>query len=328
MNVFVTGASGFIGSNLCKRLVADGNRVYALARNPTEQSGEGLSYVRGDILNPKSFQAVLHDCDLIFHCAACVSFDKKDYPQAFEVNVEGTERILEAAHRAGVKKVVHLSACAVLGFSTTSEKVLDEAAAPPISKDNVYAYTKKMAEEKVLEYVRKGLDVSIANIATVYGAGDRKLNSGSVIKSVYEGKMRFVPPGGTSFVSVEDVVEGLILIARNGRPGERYILCSENMEYRQLVNRISAVLQVKRPLMTLPSIAYYPAVLAVTALNLLAPAGGDQVNLVTPQIVRETFGYKYFSSEKARRELGWHPARTFEEAVGSAFEYYRREGLL
>jgi dihydroflavonol-4-reductase len=328
LNIFVTGASGFIGSNLSKRLLAEGHHLYALMRNPPEQQDERIAYIGGDILNPGSFQTVLQTCDLLFHCAACISFDKKAFRKAYEVNVAGTECVLEAAYRAGVRKVVHLSACAVLGFSEKRGIILDETAAPAIDEGNVYAYTKRMAEEKVQEHVRKGLDVSIANIATVYGPGDRKLNSGSIIKLVYEGKMRFIPPGGTSFVSVEDVVDGLLLLAQHGRPGERYILCTENMEYRQLVQRISRTLQVKEPSLMLPSLTYYPAILAARVLIMLASSGGDRINLVTPQIVKETFGHKYFSSEKARRELGWHPSVPFEEAVRSAFEYYKREGLL
>jgi len=180
---FITGASGFIGSNLINKLYL-GNKVYALVRDPQRHVIGGIENIVGDILSPESYEHELKGCDILFHCAAFISFRKKDFDEAYRVNVEGTRNVLEAAYVAGVKKVVHLSACAVLGFSDDKNKVLDETADPVIRKDNVYAYIKKLAEEEVQKYVKKGLDVSIANISTVYGQGDRKMNSGSIIKTI------------------------------------------------------------------------------------------------------------------------------------------------
>ena len=178
------------------------------------------------------------------------------------------------------------------------------------------------------KYVKKGLDVSIANIATVYGQGDRKLNSGTIIKSIYEGKMKFVPPGGTSFVSVDDLVEGLILLSQKGRNGERYIFSTENMEYKMMAHRIAEALGVKGPGYVLPKVSFYPAMLAVKGIEMLSGFTKDRVNLMTPQILKETYGYKYFNSGKARDELGWKPFQNLEETVKKAFNYYRENQLI
>jgi dihydroflavonol-4-reductase len=326
--IFITGASGFIGGELLQRLVLKGENVYALTRIPIEDTDERVINVVGDILKPESFISAVKECDVIYHCAAHISFQKKELQKALEVNVRGTTNILEAAHSAGVKKVVHLSACAVLGFSSDKNRIIDEKASPEIKEDNVYAYSKKLAEEEVQKYVRKGLDVSIANIATVYGHGDQKLNSGTIIKSVYEGRLKLVPPGGTSFVSVDDLLDGLILLSEKGKPGERYIFCSENMEYKTLIGRIADTLGIEKPKYTLPAFTFYPALLAVKGIELLSRVTKSGVNLITTQILKETYGYKYFSSKKAQEKLGWRPSQSLEEAVSKAFHYYKEHQLI
>ncbi|MHC4183738.1 MAG: NAD-dependent epimerase/dehydratase family protein [Planctomycetota bacterium] len=327
-NIFITGASGFIGMNLVDSLALRGNNVYALTRNPIGYANKSVENVIGDIMEPESLISFIKECDVIYHCAAHVSFQKRDFQRSYQINVEGTRNILEAAYHTRVKKIVHLSACAVLGFADDKNRIIDETADPEIKDDNVYAYTKKLAEGEVQKYAKKGLDVSIANIATVYGQGDTKLNSGTIIKSIYEGRMKFVPPGGTSFVSVDDLVNGLILLSEEGKAGERYILCTENMEYKVLTSRIAQTLGKKSPKYTLPAFSFYPAFLAVKGIELLSSVAKGKVNLMTSQILKETFGYKYFSSKKAKEELGWRPTQSFEEAVNKAVNYYKKEHLI
>jgi len=327
--IFITGGSGFIGRNLINKIsLIENCKVYALVRNKMEQFDTKVETIVGDILSSESYASIIKKCDVIFHCAAHISFRKKDFQKAYKVNVEGTRYILEAAYQAGVEKIVHLSACAVLGFTSDKNRILKETEDPEIKEDNIYAFTKKLAEKEIQKYVQKGLDVSIANIATVYGAGDKKLNSGSIIKSIYEGKMKVSPPGGTSFVSVDDLTDGLILLSEKGRPGERYIFHSENMAYKTLVCKIARTIGSKEPICTLPKFSYFPALVAVKGLEYFSAFSKDKVKLITPQILKETFEYKYFSSEKARNELGWKPVQSFEEAVEKAFSYYKANHLL
>jgi dihydroflavonol-4-reductase len=327
-NIFITGSTGFIGSQLTKKLINDNNTIITLVRNPINSQVINLRPVCGSLLEPESYRSKMKSCEIVFHCAGLISFNKRDYEKASLVNVQGTRNILEAAYQTGVKKVVHLSACAVLGFSRNNNVLIDENSNPSIKKDNVYAYTKKLAEDVVQEYVEKGMDISIANIATVYGPGDKKLNSGTIIRSIYYRKMKLAPPGGTSFVSVNDLINGLVLLSTKGRSGERYIFCSENMEYKTLVQRIARALQVKEPKHTLPGLTYYPALLAVKGIELLYSSLHKELNLISPQILKEVYGYKYFNSEKARIELGWEPSQSLEETVKIAFDYYKKNNLI
>lgn len=326
--IFLTGGSGFIGTKLLLELLFHNNNIRVLYRQSNDYVNIECDAIYGDILSQETFISSLNGIDILFHCAGYISFQKNDFQKAFEVNVKGTRNILEAAYQANVKKVIHLSACAVLGFSSDKNRIIDETANPIIKKDNVYAYTKKLAEDEVQKYVRKGLNVSIANIATVYGEGDRKLNSGSIIKSIYEEKMKIVPPGGTSYVSVDDLISGLILLAEKGRPGERYIFCSENLTYQELTQRIARTVGVKEPRFVLPKFTCYPALFALHGLNLFSNFNKKKINLMTPQILKESYGYKYFSSEKAQKELGWRPTQSLEPAVEKAFNYYKENQLI
>lgn len=326
--IFLTGASGFIGSNLVKRLFLDNNRIYALVRRPLEHLDKGVRIVEADILKPETYISAVQECNILFHCAAYISFNNTDFQKAYQVNVEGTRNVLQAAYQAKVRKVVHLSACSVLGYSQNRDEIIDEQADPKIPKANVYAYTKKASEDVVQEYVNKGLDVSIANIATVYGAGDKKMNSGSIISAIYKNRLDFAPPGGTSFVTVGDLVEGLILLSGKARPGERYIFCNENLTFVELFNRIAIALGRKRIKYTLPRWTYLPALAAVCARNKIIRGEKSDLNLITPQIIKESYNYKYYSSQKARNELGWRPKESLEEAVRKALKYYIGEELI
>jgi len=328
MNIFVSGAAGFVGSNLINRLQVEQNNIFVLVRNTAVESNKNVKVIEGDILDIDSFAGALKTCDLVFHCAAYVSFHKRNYTRAYKINVEGTRNVLEAAFRGCVSKFVHLSACAVFGYTKNQDKVLDESEYPLLKKNNIYAYTKALAEKEVLNYVEKGLNASIANIATVYGQGDRKLNSGASIKGLCEGKMKFVPPGGTSYVAVDDLVDGLLLLAEKGEPGERYIFCTENLLYRELLRRIAKTLNVKPPHFVLPKWSYLPFLVAGNILECFSNVSQENVNLISSQIVKEVFRFKYFNSIKARDELGWSPQQSLENAVRQAIEYYRENQLL
>ncbi|MBF0219411.1 MAG: NAD-dependent epimerase/dehydratase family protein [Gammaproteobacteria bacterium] len=328
--VMVTGASGFIGDNLVAELLQRGVTVYGLARSPLRRSHPNLIAIQGDLLQPESYQQALQQCDTLFHCAGHISFSAADRAQAEAINIAGTKAVATAALEAEPLRFVHLSACAVLGFRQHADApLLDESAAPLIARENGYAYSKWAAEQEILTLTEQGLNAVIANISTVYGAGDRQMNSGSIIRSLRQG-MRLIPPGGSSYIGIKDLLAGLLALAQNGRRGERYILNSENLTYADLTRRIAVVVKAAPPSFVLPRVARRPAIAAAWSLERLQRLRGATggVNLVTPQIIRESFGYKYFSAAKAQRELGWQPQQSLESAVAEAMAFYLKEGLL
>ncbi len=330
-SIFVTGGSGFIGSNLIKKLLEEGYDVTALWRpGSSHPITDGLEFKKftGDLDDRALLAKGMAGADYVFHSAAKISFNKSEYDELYRVNVEGTRNVVEAARAAGVKKLVHISACAVFGNSNDSGGIIDEGSSPVIPKQSVYAYTKMLAEKEVADAAAKGLLSCTVNPATVYGRGDHSLNSGFLIKAVYTGGLKLAPPGGTSVVSVDDVVEGAILALKKGRSGERYILSNENLRYIDLCNTIADALKAKRIKYSVPSFLYLPAVSSISIVESALKLIGRPHPLLTVQVAKETFSYKYYSSAKARKELGWRPRTPLKEAVLEAFQFYRKRGIV
>ena len=325
--VFLTGASGFIGANLARRLIAEGDQVKALFRPESNHpflAGLPLEMVTADLVDEKSLVAAVAGCNYVFHCAGKISFRRNDYEELYRSNVLGTQYILAAALKVGVERFIYVSACAVFGSTPSAVELIDESSNRKIAKSDVYATTKKLAEEEVRGYVMRGLPAVIANPCTVYGAGDKKLNSGTLIRSVWREPLAIVPPGGTSTVAIADLIEGLLLLLHQGIAGENYILANENLSYSELIGIIMSVCGRKAPKLKIPRFCQYPAV----ALAAASERFGVGNYLLSSQLARELFRYKYYSSLKARKELGWQPRETIAVAVSRAIDFYKYNGLL
>lgn len=326
----VTGATGFVGSNLVSKLLSEGYKVVALIRKKQHCPlfHDYLTIIEGNILDKKCLLGGLREVDVLFHCAAFISFNPRDSGKSHEVNVIGTKNVLEAALHNGVKKVVHLSAASVLGYTRSPKEIIDERTEFHVSRRSSYTYTKRLAEDVVIDYVSKGLDASIANIATVYGSGDRKMNSGSIIRSIYRNQVKFAPPGGTSYVSVSDLVRGLIILSERGESGEHYIFCTQNLPFLELFNRIAKTLRRNTIRSILPHWTFLPVWGTFGLRDLFLKGSSNKLNVLTARIIKESYFYKYYSSKKARQELGWQPKVFLEEAVRAALDFYLKEGLM
>ncbi|MFH1721840.1 MAG: NAD-dependent epimerase/dehydratase family protein [Candidatus Altiarchaeota archaeon] len=330
--ILVTGANGFIGANLTSLLLKKGNEVIAFSRpgqspHPMLES-QDVEWRYGDVCDKKSVENAISGCSQVYHLAAKVSFNQADYNNLYKVNVKGTRNVAEAARKAGVKRLVYTSACAVFGYSKNAKALLNETSRPHLTESSPYAYTKNLGEAEVRKQIDEGLSAVIVNPATVYGAGDQKLVSGGLIKRITFGGVHFAPPGGTTTVSIGDVVEGHILAMKKGRDGESYILAAENLTYLELFNRIASVVGAKPVKYVLPRFTYPFALAGVTAFSEIKSLMGSPPAIMTPQILKETYSFKYYDSSKAKRELGWDPKKIFETAVEDAFNYYRIKDLI
>lgn len=330
--IFLTGATGFLGSNLARKLCQQGYQVKALIRPKSSHPFlENLNYEKiiGDLNNLNLLKKEIKDCHFVIHSAASISFQRRDYEKCYRVNVLGTRHILEAALYNKVRKFIHISAGAAFGLSKNKETVFSENSPKKADKGNIYGYTKKLAEDEVLQYIQKGLSANIVIFSTIYGAGDLKLNSGSIIKAIYSRKLKITPPGGTSFISVNNAVDGLILVLKKAKPGQHYIFSTENLEYLKLCNVIAKVLKV--PLIRHKIPRYFSKSFILSAYGLefiLRILGKDNFSLITPQIIKESFSYKYFNSQKAVRELNWQPKENLSSAVQQAFNFYKKQKLI
>lgn len=321
--ILVTGASGMLGSRLVQRLSRAGERVRALVRTPRTALATlpGVECVTGDVLDPHSLAAAMTGCSHVFHTAAVVSYRRRDAERAYRTHVLGTRNVMRAALDAGVQRAVHTSSTAAVGLRE-EPVVIDEGEIFEERFRRVpYMWTKHLAEIEVAEAVASGLDAVVVNPTTLVGPGDRNLNAGQVFARIARGSITFAPPGGNSFVGLDDAVSGLLLAMERGRTGRRYVLSAGNLSHRDWLSGIARELGRPPVERLLPEWTEVP----LTAIAAIADRFGADL---TPSVVFFTYRYRWFTAQRAEEELGWKPRQSFEEAVREAAAWYAGAGLL
>jgi dihydroflavonol-4-reductase len=274
---YVTGASGFIGGHVVRELRGRGAEVRE-------------EFV--DLLETDALVRAMDGCDAVFHLAALYSYDASAAEHE-RVNVEGTRSVLEACRRAGVRRLVHTSTCGTCG--PVPGRPATEADGPPAWELEVpYKRTKLEAERLVLAAAEAGMDAVVVNPTTPVGEGDwMPTPTGRMIRGVATGRYRgYLAGTGVDVVDVRDVARGHVLAHEQGRAGERYLLGGEFLSLRQLFGLVAGIAGVGGPRLRVP----YGAARAVARLGL--------VNRQEVKLARLPMA---FSSDKARRELGYEP---------------------
>ena len=324
MRVLVTGATGFIGGRLAERLCSDGAEVVAIVRREAPWLPKSVRFVAGDILQPQSLGDAGQGCQRLYHLAGLVTFDPRRREELMQVNGQGTANVLAAARRWGIERCVVASSAITLGISHSADRVLDEEATAS-AKDvrrNPYLASKLEAERAALDAAR-AQHVVIVNPTTAYGPGDRTLNSGTLVAQIARSRLVPVPPGGGNVVDVDDVVEGILAAGERGAAGRRYVLGGANLRFAEIFGTIAEVLGRRPRWIRLPRAMRGPMAAAAWLAGRLT---GNR--FLTPQIVGDLFDFKFYSSARGARELGWVAERPFRESVERACAFYRQEGLL
>jgi dihydroflavonol-4-reductase len=328
MNVLVTGASGFLGAHLVRLLAARGHAVRA-AHKP----GDPLSLLEGlgaqplacDLLDGASTARAVQGVEVVFHAAALVTFRRRLYADQIRVNVEGTRLLLEAARRAGVRRLVYTSTVSVLGIPRGGE-VGDEGTVFDWGRYRLgYMDSKRASEDLVRDAAASGLDAVCVLPGTFFGPGDLRFNAGEYIRQSARGLLLAAPCGGTNVVHVEDVARGHLLALERGARGGRYILGGENLSYRELFAMIALEVGSRPPLLELPR----PFLLGAARLSgALRALSGNRLELPLEEGHAVAANSRlYYSSAHAERDLGYthRPAR---EAIRDAVAWYRARNLL
>ena len=332
MNCFVTGASGFVGSNLVHELVARGHRVKALLRPGSDLRGlAGADFERviGDVSDRAKLAASLGGCDWCFHVAASYHLWLRDYRPMYAANVAGTRNVIEAAAHAGCSRIVYTSTVGCIGLPKADLRgnlvPTDETA--PVSEaqmSNPYKRSKWQAEKVALELFRKGLPVIIVNPSAPVGPRDVKPTpTGQVIVDFLRRAMPAYLETGLNWVHVRDVAAGHIRAAENGRMGDRYILghADGNWTMREAFAVLEEISGVPAPRTRIP----YGVALAAAYAN-------EAVSTITGQPPKAPLAgvrmakYKmFFNPAKAIRELGL-PQTPPRQALADAVEWFRANG--
>jgi dihydroflavonol-4-reductase len=287
-------------------------------------AGLPVEIVDGDLTDAASLRPILKGCGCLFHVAAFYSLWARDRRLFYDINLEGTQRILQAAGEAAVTRVVYTSTVGALGIPPGGGAGTEET---PVSLTDMvgdYKRSKFLAEEVARGFARQGLPVVIVNPSTPVGAGDIKPTpTGQMIVDFLRGRMWAYLPTGLNLVDVDDVAAGHLLAAERGRAGERYILGGENLPHRQIAATVAAVAGVRAPRLVAPRGLLGPAAVVVDGFSRVSPVAlpinGEQLRLSGVDF--------YFDSSKAVRELGY-PIMPFRAAVEKAHRWYREHGYL
>ncbi|HVK96197.1 MAG TPA: NAD-dependent epimerase/dehydratase family protein [Flavisolibacter sp.] len=250
--VFVTGGTGFIGAYIIKNLIEKGHPVRAIRRSanlpffiPAEILDK-VQWVDGDVLDVVALDEAMQDVEHVIHSAAVVSFSKKNRPEMYKVNIEGTANVVNAALNNNVKRFVHVSSIAAIGRSTTGDKVTEEKTWEEKKTNTHYAITKHEAEINAWRGFAEGLEGAIINPGTVLGFGNWHQSSCAVFKNIYK-EFPWYTKGVSGFVGVEDVAEVAVRILFSDINEKRFIVNAENWVYQDLFNTIAEGFKKKRP---------------------------------------------------------------------------------
>ena len=333
MTSFVTGATGFVGSNLVHELQSRGHAVKALLRAGSDSRGlDGADYerVEGDLSDENLLRNAMQGCDWCFHAAASYHLWLPDYTPMYESNVAGTRNVLNAAAAAGCKRIIYTSTVGCIGLPKCQNGLLkpsdENSPVDPHHLSGHYKKSKWEAEQVVLDMVKNGLQAVIVNPSAPVGPRDIKPTpTGKVIVDFLNRKMPAYLDSGLNWVHVRDVAIGHILAAEKGRIGERYILGNSegNWTIKEAFSVLEEISGIRAPRIRLPykfalAAAYMDEGIAkLTGRAPRAPLAG----------VRMAKWKMFFDPSKAIRELGL-PQTSPKQALLDAVEWFRANGYL
>jgi len=260
--ILVTGGTGLVGSHLLYYLSQKNNTIRAIFRteekrehvkkifsfytDDVQQYFSKIEWVQADITDTPSLESVFNNVTEVYHCAALVSFNPKDYRKMRQVNIEGTANLINFAIDASVKKFCFVSSIAAVGNSINGKPINEENEWVDSDENHGYAITKYGAEMEVWRGSQEGLNVVIVNPGVILGSGFWNEGSGKMFTQINNG-LSFYTEGVTGFVGVKDVVKAMINLMNSNIKNERFILVSENKSFKDVLFGIADNLNKKRP---------------------------------------------------------------------------------
>jgi dihydroflavonol-4-reductase len=323
VKALVTGATGFVGAAVARRLLADHHEVRVLVRPRSDRrnlDGLRVELVEGDLTDGSSITRAVSGCRAVFHVAADYRLWVPEPKAMYAANVDGTRAVLQAAMTSGVDRVVYTSSVATLGYRADGQPADEET---PSTLDDMighYKRSKFLAEEVVREMAAAGAPVVTVNPSTPVGPGDIKPTpTGRMIHDAISGKMPAYVDTGLNIVHVDDVANGHLLAYQRGAVGRRYVLGGTNMTLREILTELARVSGRRPPRWRLSHRAVLP--IAYLAEGWAHVSGREP--LATVDGVRLSAKTMYFSSARAEHELGY-TAGDARSALKSAAEWFQK----
>jgi dihydroflavonol-4-reductase len=323
----LSGATGFIGSAIVRRLVAEGRPVRVIAEPGVDMrnlAGLDVEVVSADVCDHEGLRRALEGAHAYYHLAAIYKIWMEDPTPMYRVNVEGTTAALLAAQRARVRRVVYTASIAAIGLRDDGQPSDESVPFNLHDIANEYILTKHLSERIALRFAEAGLPVVVVNPAFPFGERDiAPTPTGGIVLAVLRGEVPGVGPGGFCAVDVGDVAAGHVAAETRGRVGERYILGNHNVTFADFIRLVCEV--AGRPA---PS-RYFPKLVG-EGIALGAELWARHVSHRPPPTTLKTAQYimrgAYFDGSKARRELGM-PSTPLRDSVERAVRWFRESGM-
>jgi len=333
--ILVTGGTGLVGSHLLYELVSKGSSVRAMIRNKANiekvrkvfayytnsfnELIEKIEWIEGDVLDMVSLEEAFENISIVYHCAAVVSFTNKNKSELLKTNIEGTENIVNLCLDKNIEKLCYVSSVAAIGSTENGDQVTEKEMWIPADDHSFYSISKFKSEMEVWRGVQEGLNAVIVNPSVILGPGFWESGSGEIIKKGSKG-MLFYTLGKTGFVDVRDVVSCMIKLTESNIAGERFILNSENLTYKELFTEMASAFGVAKPKFNADKKLMKTAWLADSFLSLIRIKKQE----ITKSIVKSSLNKTEYSNKKIKETLGFKfiPVK---ESIRFAVEKFNQE---
>lgn len=257
---FVTGGTGMLGAHLLLQLLKSGHKVRALKRENSDLSVtsrvfhyfdsehllQQIEWKNGDVLNIDDLNKTMKGCTHLYHCAAIVSFLPEQHDLMMKINIEGTKNVMKVAQKINIQKVIHVSSIASFGRANEFGFVDENCQWTHSTNSSRYSASKHESENIVWDFIKNGLNAVIVNPSVIIGAGNWHKGSSELITTVYRG-LKIYTKGVNGYVDVRDVAQIMVMLMKNSVSGERFILNSENLSYKELFTYIAEGLGTHPP---------------------------------------------------------------------------------
>lgn len=314
--ILVTGGTGLVGSHLLWYLAQKDNAIKAIYRTDKKREYvkkifsyytedvdaifSKIEWVLSDITDVFSLESVFKNITEVYHCAALVSFDPKDYRKMRQVNIDGTANIINFSIENNIKKFCFVSSIAAVGDSINNKPITEENEWSDNSDNNDYSITKYGAEMEVWRGSQEGLNVVIVNPGVILGSGFWNEGSSKLFTQVNNG-FKFYTEGVTGFVHVQDVVKAMISLMKSTIKNERFILVSENNSFKDILFTIADNLNKKRPSVKASKLLTS----IIWRIDWLLTKLTGKKPLLTKNSAKSSHNKSYYSSEKIERDLNF-----------------------